>query len=188
MLKKIIKFSFGFFLFSCGSCLNFHGYLLFKKYENLKLIHGNFSFADDRNLVETLSVTGQKENLPSRPGSSHILSKKELKKFEFNDIHRVLRKIPSVHIQEEEGFGLRPNIGLRAIHPHRSRKITLMEDGVLIAPAPYAAPAAYYFPQLDRMESIEVFKGVPSTLFGPNSIGGAINFVTKTNELLSSFL
>ncbi len=144
--------------------------------------HGNFSFADDRNLVETLSVTGQKESFPSRPGSSHILSKEELKKFEFNDIHRVLRKIPSIHIQEEEGFGLRPNIGLRATHPHRSRKITLMEDGVLIAPAPYAAPAAYYFPQLDRMESIEVFKGVPSTLFGPNSIGGAINFVTKTNE------
>ena len=133
---------------------------------------GISAFAHDRDFVEKLSVIGQKENLPSHPGSSHIVSKEELKKFGFNDIHRALRKVPSVHVQEEEGFGLRPNIGLRATHPHRSRKITLMEDGVLIAPAPYAAPAAYYFPQLDRMESIEIFKGTPSTLFGPNSIGG----------------
>ena len=141
-----------------------------------------FIFADDRNFVEKLSVIGQRKTLPSNPGSGHIIPQKELNKFGFNDIHRALRKVPSVHVQEEEGFGLRPNIGLRAAHPHRSRKITLMEDGVLIAPAPYAAPAAYYFPQLDRMESIEVFKGTPSTRFGPNSIGGALNLVTKINE------
>ena len=139
------------------------------------------AFADDRELVEKLSVIGQKGNLTTHSTSSHVLSEKELKKFEFNDIHRVLSKIPGVQIQEEDGFGLRPNIGLRGVHPHRSKKITLMEDGVLIAPAPYAAPAAYYFPQLDKIESIEVFKGASATRFGPSSIGGALNLVTKTN-------
>ena len=146
----------------------------------------NFVYASDRpdrdDRIERLSVIGQREGLASQPGSSHIVTEEELKKFGFNDIHRVLRQVPSVHVQNEEGFGLRPNIGLRSVHPHRSRKITLMEDGVPIAPAPYSAPAAYYFPLLDRMDSIEVFKGVPSTLFGPNSIGGALNLVTKTND------
>ena len=182
MIMKVLKFFFDFFLFFCLLFLNFQEDFLFRKNENLKFINGNFTFADDRDSVETLSVMGRKESLPTRPGSSHVVSKEDLKKSGFGDVHQALRKVPSVHIQEEEGFGLRPNIGLRAVHPHRSRKITLMEDGVLIAPAPYAAPAAYYFPQLDRMESIEVFKGVPSTLFGPNSIGGALNLVTKTNK------
>lgn len=138
--------------------------------------------ADDRSAVEKLSVLGKKEELPTRPGSAHILNEKDLKDFEINDIHRILRSVPGVNIQEEDGYGLRPNIGLRGAHPHRSKSITLMEDGVLIAPAPYAAPAAYYFPQMDKMASIEVFKGAPSTQFGPNSIGGAINMLTRINE------
>ncbi len=138
--------------------------------------------ADDRTAVEKLSVFGKKEVLPTRPGSAHVLTSEELEKFDFNDIHRVLRSVPGVNLQEEDGFGLRPNIGLRGGHPHRSKKVAVFEDGVLIGPAPYSAPAAYYFPLLDKIDSIEVFKGVPSTAFGPNSISGALNLVTRMNE------
>ncbi len=138
--------------------------------------------ADDQTAVERLSVLGKKEVLPTRPGSAHVITENEMEKFDFNDIHRVLRSVPGVNVQEEDGFGLRPNIGLRGGHPHRSKKVVLMEDGVLIGPAPYSAPAAYYFPQMTKISSIEVFKGVPSTAFGPNSIGGAINLVTRMNE------
>ena len=138
--------------------------------------------ADDREKMEKLSVIGQKDTLPTRPGSAHLLSEKELQKFEWTDISQILRSVPGVNIQEEEGFGLRPNIGLRGGDPHRSRKVVLMEDGVLIGPAPYSAPAAYYFPHIAHIESIEVFKGVPSTEFGPNSLGGAINLLTRTAQ------
>lgn len=141
----------------------------------------SFSHGDDSTNVEKLSVVGKKEVLPTRPGSAHVISEKELQKFKYNDIHQVLRSVPGVNVQEEDGFGLRPNIGLRGGHPHRSRKVTLMEDGILIAPAPYSAPAAYYFPQMSKIGSVEVFKGVPSTAFGPNSIGGAMNLVTRMN-------
>jgi Fe(3+) dicitrate transport protein len=131
--------------------------------------------------VEHLSVVSQRERLPTQPGSSHLLTEADLQDFGFNDIHRVLRSVPGVNIQEEDGYGLRPNIGIRGAHPHRSKGITLLEDGILIAPAPYAAPAAYYVPQLDKIGGIEIFKGVPSTRYGPNSIGGAINFLSRTN-------
>ncbi len=142
------------------------------------LFLNGLAIADDRDQVEKLSVLGSKEALPTRPGSAHIISEEEMDKFDYIDVHRLLRSVPGVNVMDEDGFGLRPNIGLRGGHPERSKKITLMEDGVLIAPAPYSAPAAYYFPQMDKISSIEVFKGVPSTAFGPNSMGGAINMTT----------
>lgn len=144
----------------------------------ISLLFFTSAIADDRNQVEKLSVLGKKEALPTRPGSAHLVSEKEMDKFDYIDVHRLLRSVPGVNVMDEEGFGLRPNIGLRGGHPERSKKVTLMEDGVLIAPAPYSAPAAYYFPQMDKISSIEVFKGTPSTAFGPNSMGGAINMVT----------
>ena len=136
------------------------------------------TMADDNSVIEKFSVLGEKESLPTEPGSAHLIDEAEMAKFSFSDIHRLLQSVPGVNIQEEDGFGLRPNIGLRGAHPHRSKKITVMEDGVLIAPAPYSAPAAYYFPSLEKVQSLEVFKGPTSLRYGPQSVGGAINMLT----------
>ena len=67
-----------------------------------------------------------------------------------------------MYIREEDGFGLRPNIGIRGAAAERSQKVTIMRDGVLITPAPYSAPAAYYIPNVSRIASVEVLKG-PAT-------------------------
>ena len=77
-------------------------------------------------------------------------------------------------------MGLRPNIGIRGGNPDRSKKLTLMEDGVLFGPAPYSAPAAYYFPLITRMVGVKVIKGPSAIAFGPQTVGGAIDFITRS--------
>ncbi|MEW6430735.1 MAG: TonB-dependent receptor [Myxococcota bacterium] len=112
-------------------------------------------------------------------GSAQVIGREELERREANDIHRVLQSVPGVYVREEDGFGLRPNIGLRGVNADRSSKVTLMEDGVLLGPAPYSAPAAYYSPLVTRMVAVEVFKGPASIRYGPQTIGGAINYRTR---------
>ncbi|WP_082627165.1 TonB-dependent receptor family protein [Colwellia sp. TT2012] len=129
--------------------------------------------------VEVISIFGSHNQLQTATGSAVVIGAAQLELFEFDDIHRVLQGVPGVYIREEDGYGLRPNIGLRGATSERSSKIALMEDGILIAPAPYAAPAAYYFPMMSRMIQVEIFKGPSAIQYGPNTVGGAINMVSR---------
>lgn len=134
---------------------------------------------DKDRYIERIQIVGQSNALRTEAGSATYISEVELEKFQFDDINRVLYNIPGVNIREEDGFGLRPNIGFRGVTPERSKKITIMEDGVLIGPAPYSAPSAYYFPMTSKMTAIEVFKGPAATKYGPNTVAGALNMVTR---------
>ena len=133
----------------------------------------------DGRVFEHLLVTGGPEHVADVPGSAQYIETAELEEQHYADIHRVLATVPGINIQEEEGHGLRPNIGIRGTGVERSQKVTLLEDGVLIAPAPYSAPAAYYFPTAGRMEAMEVRKGSSAIAEGPFTTGGAINLVSK---------
>jgi len=126
--------------------------------------------------LDPVTIIGEKGRL--RIGSGHFIDSRTIALLNQPNINHVLRQVPGVNIRDEEGFGLRPNIGLRGTAVNRSAKITLMEDGILMAPAPYADPSAYYFPTFARMNSVEVLKGSSQIKFGPYTIGGALNLLS----------
>lgn len=131
-------------------------------------------------LVERTRMVGDPLTGSVVPGSAFHLTREELREsaMAFANVHDVLRQVPGVTVYDEEGFGLRPHIGLRGAGAERASRVTLMEDGVLIAPAPYAAPAAYHFPVVGRMDGVEVRKGASQIRYGPQTLGGAVNLVS----------
>lgn len=122
-------------------------------------------------------MTGSR--LSRLPGSAHVITQRQLERREHDDPHAVLLTVPGVSARGEDGIGLRPNLGIRGVATDRSKKLTLMEDGVLLGPAPYSAPAAYYFPLITRMTAVRVFKGPAAIAYGPHTVGGAIDLVTR---------
>lgn len=134
---------------------------------------------DESESLEHFSILGSKQELSKSAGSVTLIGELELEKFEYDDIARILATVPGVNIRQEDGYGLRPNIGFRGVTPERSKKINIMEDGLLISPAPYSAPAAYYFPNTSRMTAVEVTKGPSTIKYGPNTVAGALNLVTR---------
>ncbi len=120
------------------------------------------------------------EIVDRQPAGAHAeLTKEALERDEHDDLHKVLAGIAGVYLRDEDGYGLRPNIGMRGAAADRSAKVTLMEDGVLIAPAPYTAPAAYYVPLVTRLSRIDVTKGPSAIRFGPNTVGGAVDLISE---------
>lgn len=124
-------------------------------------------------------ITSPVKKVAEQPGSVQRLNEEDFETFEYDDPHAYLTTITGLYVRQEDGFGLRPNIGLRGTSSERSSKVTLMEDEVLLAPAPYSAPAAYYFPIMTRMTGLDVYKGPGAIAFGPNTIGGAVNLITR---------
>ncbi len=123
-----------------------------------------------------VTVVGEHQERLERPGSAHVITSQELRAQNYDNIDQAVRRVPGVYFRQEDGFGLFPNISLRGTDTTRSAKITVMEDGVMIAPAPYSAPAAYFSPATGRMSSIEILKGSSQVKYGPHITGGVLNY------------
>lgn len=129
-------------------------------------------------VVVAAEIAGSHERLRRLPGSVDIVDRETLEKSRVMTTNDALRKVAGVHVRDEEGFGLRPNIGIRGLNPTRANKVLLLEDGILLTYAPYGDNATYYHPPIDRFERIEVLKGGAQIAYGPQTIAGAVNYVT----------
>ncbi|MFY8209173.1 MAG: TonB-dependent receptor family protein [Caulobacter sp.] len=113
-------------------------------------------------------------------GSSHVVNEADLERSRVLTVNEALRQVPGVYARDEEGLGLRPNIGIRGLAPTRSTKILQLEDGLPLSYAPYTDNASYSTPPFRRFVRIETLKGASQIRFGPNTVGGVINFITPS--------
>ncbi|HAA58912.1 MAG TPA: hypothetical protein DCE42_29415 [Myxococcales bacterium] len=131
--------------------------------------------------VPRVDVIGERPaELDSVAGSADVMNEKELKSRTPLNAGEALRTMPGVNVYAEDGMGLRLNIGIRGLDPVRGRKILVLEDGVPIAMAPYGEPELYYTPRIERMKRLEIVKGSGAILWGPQTIGGVLNFITRS--------
>ena len=132
-----------------------------------------------REPVPEVRVIGDKADaLQKVPGSGTLVTTKEIERDQPADVSEILRRVPGLTATAETGGGLRLDVGIHGLDPGRSRRILILEDGVPITVNPYAEPDVYYVPAAERMRGVEVVKGSGNILFGPQTIGGVINFLT----------
>ena len=92
----------------------------------------------------------------------------------------MLEYVPGINGFSDDGIGnSRISIGIRGLNPRRSSRVLILEDGVPIQPALYVYPNMYYNPPADRIDQIEIIKGSGTILYGPQTMGGVINYFTK---------
>lgn len=126
-----------------------------------------------------ITVIGQKDRLLSGvPGSASYIKPLELRRVQAISGNEIFRKLPGVNVVDEEGLGLRANIGIRGLDPDRSANVLVLEDGIPVQLNPYGEPELYYTPSMDRMSALEVVKGSGQIMFGPRTIGGVVNYIT----------
>ena len=135
--------------------------------------------SDGRTLA-TIEVVGNHRDNRSAEGTAEVLDQSVIVSSRAQTVNEALRKVPGVTVRDEEGFGLRPNIGIRGSNPTRSTKVLLLEDGLPAMYAPYGDNASYYHAPIQRYDRIEVLKGAGLLRFGPQTIHGAINYITPT--------
>jgi Fe(3+) dicitrate transport protein len=83
--------------------------------------------------VSDVIVIGERQNLLTIPGSGATIEAEDLERSRPLTINDALRQIPGVFPRDEEGMGLRPNIGILGLNPTRSTKVLLLEDGIPLA-------------------------------------------------------
>lgn len=116
-----------------------------------------------------------------QPGAVTIVTEEELQLRQPRSTEEALRSVPGVAIKPEEESAIVANIGIRGLSS-ADYKTLILEDGVPIAPGLFVGNGRYYNPRIQRMENIEVLKGAASLRYGPSTIGGVINYITKQPE------
>jgi Fe(3+) dicitrate transport protein len=95
-----------------------------------------------------------------------------------NTMRQVMAKVPGIHVWESEGSGIQIGVAARGLSPNRSWEFNTRQNGYDISADPFGYPEAYYTPQLQGVQRIQIVRGAGSLQYGPQ-FGGMINFVMR---------
>ncbi|MDF3128552.1 TonB-dependent receptor [Kiritimatiellaeota bacterium B1221] len=116
-----------------------------------------------------------------QPGSVAIVTAEQLEVLQPLSTEDALKGVAGINIKGEEETAIVANIGMRGLSA-AEQKTLILEDGVPVAPGLFIGNGRYYNPRIQHIESIEVLKGASSLRYGPSTIGGVINYKSKTPE------
>ncbi len=143
--------------------------------QSIKQVNAEITNSDALPSVEVAESVHKAETFS---GSTSLIDKETLERDQVFSVNEALRKAPGVYVRDEEGLGLRPNIAFRGQNPFRSTKVLFLEDGIPFNFAPYGDNDIYFHPPIERYDGIEIYKGADLTQFGPQTINGAVNYLT----------
>ena len=98
-----------------------------------------------------------------------------------NTMRQVLAKVPGIHIWESDPSGIQIGIAARGLSPNRSWEFNVRQNGYDIAADPFGYPEAYYNPQLQGVQRIEIIRGQGALQYGPQ-FGGMVNYILKNGS------
>ncbi len=129
-----------------------------------------------------MDVVGVSEQeIFAQPGAVYIVTPEDIETLQPRSTEDVLRRVPGVYVKPEEESAVVTNISVRGL-PAGDYKTLVLEDGVPIQPGLFVGNTRYYNPRIQHIEGVEVLKGASSLRYGPNTIGGVINFQSKMPE------
>ncbi|HEY7886098.1 MAG TPA: TonB-dependent receptor plug domain-containing protein, partial [Cellvibrionaceae bacterium] len=140
------------------------------------------SLAQEKLVLPAIYVIGQAQgDVERQPGAVSIITSEAITLMQPRSTEEALRGVPGVAIKPEEETAIVANIGIRGLSSG-DYKTLILEDGVPVAPGLFVGNGRYYNPRIQRMGSVEVLKGAASLRYGPSTIGGVINYITKQPE------
>ena len=132
-------------------------------------------------LVPELNIISERgSRYKTLPGAASILNQMQIRKINPIGTQELLEHVPGIHTFSDDGIGnSRISVGIRGLNPRRSSRVLILEDGIPIQPALYVYPNMYYNPPVERIDGVQVIKGSGVIKYGPQTMGGVINYNTR---------
>ncbi|MES2159615.1 MAG: TonB-dependent siderophore receptor [Pseudomonadota bacterium] len=140
--------------------------------------------------IESIQVAGSwlgsglQNSVKNFAGARTVLKKEDIDNSGAADIGDVMRRIPGVQSTDNSGTAgsaIALNIGVRGLTGRYSPRSTVLLDGIPLAVAPYGQPQLSFAPvSLNNIESIDVVRGGGAVRYGPQNVGGIINFRSRS--------
>ncbi|MBD2809443.1 TonB-dependent receptor family protein [Xenorhabdus sp. Vera] len=116
-------------------------------------------------------------------GARDVINREDFSKTGATTMRDVLNRIPGVSAPENNGTGshdLAMSFGIRGLNPRLASRSTVLMDGIPVPFAPYGQPQLSLAPlSLGNMNAVDVVRGGGAVRYGPQSVGGVVNFVTR---------